>query len=303
MKGLIVTVTVAMLGILALGTVASVRTNTQNHQLEVPQAGTTGISAVQTTPTARNVADYVASITPASGITDAMVIPLYPNAENAESFDSNLPSQSSRVKFFTGDSLAQISAFYDAVLGKIGWTHDSTEQRSNWLGKSFRWPDEQGQLPFRLILNVTAADECYLDVGGSRSAQGKRCVETGILKQPLAGRIPMYPGAENVRVTDKANSLAFFTRSLDFETGASPEEILDFYKTRLPAFGWSLDGELSRSHSGSHIDVVFLDPIAGAMEYNQGTVRLTARSSNSQVTQVNITLDGPDLRNDSAPQK
>ncbi len=162
---------------------------------------------------------------------DIEQVPIYPNA--TVTFTQTQGPLLNSISYQVPERLDKVAAFYQVMLPRQGWLHESGDRLWNLSS----WSDPQGKLRWQLYLSVKM--DWTVDL--SRTVI---YLEYGRYPNTEAG-LPLYPDAQQVNVTRSNIEKRFVTGNkpvhvteITYLSSTSPQEIATFYTHSLPEYGW-----------------------------------------------------------------
>jgi hypothetical protein len=173
--------------------------------------------------------------------SDGLTIPVYPGAKRVESGSPDTYS------FTSADAPLDIFTYYGAHLHERGWI---TEEQFDRLVR-YSWragPTAQYQ--------VVADLDAYGEAGPSTD-RTRFSIRIGL--QPNPNGVPVYksigqPTVRDMWATEESDGPGVIIdipqRQLTYLTGETPEAAYDFYREKLPTYGWRLISDNRDSDGG-----------------------------------------------------
>ncbi len=225
-------------------------------------------------------------------VTDAMKIPLYPSAQNVtvEPLDQRVPWE--RITNFEAPANAEsVLGFYEGPLSKMGWVVNNSNlydiPPTKYRG--FDWVGDTGAFSYVLTLSIRS----------SNLGNGRSTTILWLSRKPDAGKLPVYPGATEVKVREEPLPYKkdAILRTTTFVASASTMQIEAYYKTNMVASGWALnDDNPYPVETNPNISVIHFTYFRGNTDHPiGGTVYIVCNSESSGLVRVEIRAQGTDL--------
>src|SRR5687767_1519288 len=195
---------------------------------------------------------------PAVDVTEFKGISLYPQARQVYSStdDRALPVDHRFARpgggahlSRTSDRIEQVESFYTRNLTEQGWLLLKAEDQG-WRLRNVVNPnakDSDGRrLAFILNASETNSYRTYLVVALLAFPEGETEIELEFWRWPDPERVPIYPGAEDLQITEaKVPDLPpdsdLIERSIVYYCDGTPATVETYYKEQLAEHGWWLD--------------------------------------------------------------
>ena len=169
---------------------------------------------------------------------DLAKVPLYPNAVPVE-----LPPNErvpGALDFHVTANSGDIQTFYDNALPKNGWSLYYT-----WAPNvlEYIWQDPKLALPYLIHLTI------FLDQGDVLLPPTVTDVNLHIWREPDPNDVPLMNGAQSIQSkddvltsqTDVGLSRKDNVRTVTYLVDGKPDDVLAYYETMLPTYGWTVD--------------------------------------------------------------
>jgi hypothetical protein len=250
--------------------------------------------------------DYAMQLTPAPDIKSAESIPDYPADKEVIVVPNGFLNQPDNLRFFTDDPVEDVGSFYAVVLPRLGWVLRGDNSENDSVKQAFVWQGKDEMLPYDLLVSISIYDGClrnpYSSVVDESNLVERTCAEILLLRQPYASRVPLYPDAREVITAEAQLEIRplFAIRTTRYLTSATPEELTQFYASKMVEYGWRSESINSTANS-IEAGLVFTDPTIDDRETMQPQVEIIANKKSGEALEVTITARGPELRIEQSP--
>jgi len=211
-------------------------------------------------------------------------MPIYPSAQQVEVETHMTYPPWSKTSFQTTQPYLELYAYYKETLSNQGWLliNESTEQPA----LSYFWTDKSGVVITNFNLSLS-----FADLGPAGTS-----VHLFVRRWPDPTKVSAYPGATQIEVNYRKNEFDSWERVTTYKTGAVPEEVETYYKSRLlpPDWGWSHTADTITSAEGLKF-YYFRGENAQGVDLN-GRLQIIAREETADQTNVELRVNGAEIQ-------